>query len=516
MVSRLLKESSWYSAVARIDLAAEVLHLAPFGQLPVPLAEAPGERGEFPAEALEPEDLEQREPESHLPRVGLDRELQQLDGARQGAILVEQARALDDRVRVLERDGAIDGLGEALLQVALAQVVGILLGNARRELRIRVHLPPPVIGCEDRLPGGWRALGGDVHRRLGRRLLPVFLGRGSRPATAPQVGRGPGEEHQRSGDPRPELVGLIPGSGDRGLRRGRRRGSYRRRRLDSGWHGRLHRRGCGGRRRGRCGFRDGAGCRRRRDIRGHDRLGLRRGRDLGRYDRPGLRLRGRRGRDLGRYDRPGFGLRGWRGRGDVLRRRRRSGRQRGGHAGQLEPQLLHLRFELAEAVAHRQHGRHLVVGIEHREALAQLGARAIVDGPAGRKVDHGGRQLELEARHGGCMHGRRRGRDLAVRRGHRWVAGKRRGPLARAASAARPPARRVRGAAGRQPRAGCARTCADRAARSPSPRRWDPRRRGRRARDWPRGSPRGSRAAPPGCGGRSRRRRIAACRRDAR
>jgi hypothetical protein len=73
---------------------------------------------------------------------------------------------------------------------------------------------------------------------------------------------------------------------------------------------------------------------------------------------------------------------------------RREGR---GHAGELQAKLGHLAFQLPHAVAQREHRGDLVVLVEDQLALAQLGARAIVELPAAREVHFAGGKPQHEA-----------------------------------------------------------------------------------------------------------------------
>jgi hypothetical protein len=89
------------------------------------LLEAHRELRELAGEPLEAKDLEEREPRLDLGGAALDGVLQQLHGAGERAVLVEEARALHDGIGVVQGDHALADLGEALLDVALAQVLGV-------------------------------------------------------------------------------------------------------------------------------------------------------------------------------------------------------------------------------------------------------------------------------------------------------------------------------------------------------------------------------------------------------
>jgi len=94
MVLQRIERLLLVKGVAGIDLAPEELHLGPVLAAAVVLAEARGELRELAGKALQPEDLEQREPRPHVLGTVLDRKLKQLDRTGKRTVLVEEARAL--------------------------------------------------------------------------------------------------------------------------------------------------------------------------------------------------------------------------------------------------------------------------------------------------------------------------------------------------------------------------------------------------------------------------------------
>ena len=349
--------------------------------------------------------------------------MQQLDRAPDGAILVEEARGLDDRVGLLEANRAARHLGEALLDVAAPQRLAVPEGDARGKERVGSDA---AAGDGRRLRSGKRGLPplfGDDDRRLflrGRQLVFVDVLLGARAAAAREPPREQDRDHDEESSREPQDVGepgggLLHGHGAR-WRRCRRR--FRR----FGRNGFGLRGLAPGRFLRRVGLRDFS----LRSLRPRG-VGLRdfslrslrpRGIGFGKFRLRGFGLNGLspgrlRSRNFGprglgpgrigpgnfrlrRFEPRGLGFRRFQFRRCRLRRVVSRCAQRRRHSRELELQLRHARLELLHAVAQREHGGDLVVGVEQEEALAQLRALAVVDSLARREIDFGAGKPEDE------------------------------------------------------------------------------------------------------------------------